>query len=193
MAPINRLLARQIPVAIGIDEAGINDDRDMLQEMRLVLRSHREPGIDAPHPTPAQVLRMATEQGARTTPFAGRIGALRPGMAADLVLFDWQAVTYPYQDEALPFIDVLIQRAKAGAVDSVMIGGEWVYRERRFTKVDREAVLAGIAEALARPKTAAELERIALSENVMPHVRAFYHAWLEGLGDEPYYRPSGRD
>ena len=41
MAPINRLLARQIPVAIGIDEAGINDDRDMLQEMRLVLRAHR--------------------------------------------------------------------------------------------------------------------------------------------------------
>ena len=60
------------PVAIGIDEAGINDDRDMLQEMRLVLRAHREPGIDAPHPSPAQVLRMATEHGAATTPFAGR-------------------------------------------------------------------------------------------------------------------------
>ncbi|MBX9910517.1 MAG: amidohydrolase family protein [Beijerinckiaceae bacterium] len=184
MAPVNRLLARQIPVAIGIDEAGINDDRDMLQEMRLVLRAHREPGIDAPHPSPAQVLRMATQAGARTTPFAGRIGALRPGMAADLVLFDWRAVTYPYQDEALPFIDVLVQRAKSGAVDSVMIGGEWVYRERRFTRVDREAVLAGIAEALARPKTAAELERIQLSQAVMPHVRAFYDGWLDGLGGD---------
>ncbi len=88
IAPVNRFLAEEIPVAIGIDEAGINDDRDMLQEMRLVLRVHREPGIEAPQPTPAQVLRMATEHGAGTTPFGARIGALRPGCAADLVVLD---------------------------------------------------------------------------------------------------------
>ena len=32
-------------VGMGIDEAGINDDRDMLQEMRMVLNLHRIPGI----------------------------------------------------------------------------------------------------------------------------------------------------
>lgn len=178
-APLNRFLARGIPVAIGIDEAGINDDRDMLQEMRLVLRAHREPGIDAPYPSPAQVLRMATQHGAATTPFAGRIGALRPGMAADLVLFDWQAVTWPHQDDAPGFVDVLVQRAKARAVHSVMVGGEWVYRERRFTRVDRDAVLAGLHEALARPRSPAEQERIALSQAVMPHVRRFYDGYLD--------------
>ena len=177
-APLNRFRAHGIAVAIGIDEAGINDDRDMLQEMRLVLRAHREPGIDAPNPSPAEVLRMATEHGAATTPFAGRIGRLAPGMAADLVLFDWPAVTYPYQDAEITFVDVLVQRAKAHAVHSVMIDGEWVYRDRRFTRVDREAVLAGIAEQLARPKTAAEIERMALARNVMPHVRRFYDGYL---------------
>ena len=34
-----------INTAIGLDEAGINDDRDMLQEMKLVLRAHRVPGM----------------------------------------------------------------------------------------------------------------------------------------------------
>ncbi len=192
MAPVNRFLARGVPVAIGIDEAGINDDRDMLQEMRLVLRAHREPGIDAPHPSPAQVLKMATEGGAGTTPFAGRIGRLEPGLAADLVMFDWPAVTWPYQDEALGFVEVLVQRAKIKAVHSVMISGEWVYRERRFTKLDRDAVLAGLAEALARPKTLAETDRMALSQALLPHVRRFYDGYLDGLGDEPHYRPSGR-
>jgi cytosine/adenosine deaminase-related metal-dependent hydrolase len=192
VAPVNRFLTRGIPVAIGIDEAGINDDRDMLQEMRLVLRAHREPGIDAPHPSAAQVLRMATESGAGTTPFAGSIGRLEAGMAADLVLFDWPAVTFPYQDEELGFVDVLVQRAKVKAVHSVMIGGTFVYRERRFTQIDREAVLAGLAEALAKPKTQAERERMALAQAVMPHVRRFYDGYLEGLGDEPHYRPSGR-
>ncbi len=180
VAPVNRFLARGIPVAIGIDEAGINDDRDMLQEMRLVLRAHRQPGIDAPHPSPAQVLRMATEGGAGTTPFAGWIGRLEPGMAADLVMFDWPAVTYPYQDEALGFVEVLVQRAKAKAVHSVMIAGEFVYRERRFTTLDRDTVLAGIAEALGKPRTPAEQERVALSQALMPHVRRFYDGYLEG-------------
>lgn len=192
VAPVNRFLARGIPVAIGIDEAGINDDRDMLQEMRLVLRAHREPGIDAPHPSPAQVLRMATEGGARTTPFAGRIGRLEPGMAADLVMFDWPAVTYPYQDDGLGFVEVLVQRAKSKAVHSVMIAGEFVYRERRFTKLDRDAVLAGLAEALAKPKTPAEIDRIALSQALLPYVRRFYDGYLDGQGDDPFYRPSGR-
>ncbi|PZU92260.1 MAG: amidohydrolase [Chelatococcus sp.] len=192
LAPVNRFLARRIPVAIGIDEAGINDDRDMLQEMRLVLRAHREPGIDAPHPEPAEVLRMATEHGARTTPFAGEIGRLSPGMAADCVLFDWKDVTWPYQDEAQGFVEVLVQRAKSRAVHSVMIGGEWVYRERRFTRIDRDAVLAEIADALGRPRTPAEQERIALAQAVMPHVRGFYEGYLDALGGDPHGRKGGR-
>lgn len=181
IAPVNRFLAEAIPVALGIDEAGINDDRDMLQEMRMALRAHRQPGIDAAHPSAAQVLRMATEHGARTTPFAGEIGRLSPGMAADCVLFEWQSVTWPYQDDALGFVEVLVQRAKARSVHAVLVAGEWIYREGRFLKVDREAVLSEIAELLSRPKTAAEIERMRLAGDVMPHVRRFYDGYLDGM------------
>jgi cytosine/adenosine deaminase-related metal-dependent hydrolase len=44
VAALNELEPNGINTAIGIDEAGINDDRDMLQEMRMVLRAHRVPG-----------------------------------------------------------------------------------------------------------------------------------------------------
>jgi 5-methylthioadenosine/S-adenosylhomocysteine deaminase len=192
MAPVNRFLARGIPVALGIDEAGINDDRDMLQEMRLALRLHREPGIDAPHPSPAQILRMATERGAATTPFAGRIGRLSPGCEADLVLFDWNAVTHPYQSADVPPIDVLVQRARGSAVRSVLVAGEEIYREGRFLRVDRAAILADIATRFAAPLTPAEQARRQLARDIFPHVRAFYDGWLDDLGDEPFYRGSGR-
>jgi cytosine/adenosine deaminase-related metal-dependent hydrolase len=192
IAPLNRFTAAGIPVAIGIDEAGINDDRDMLQEMRMVLRAHREPGIEAPHPSPSAVLRMATEHGAATTPFAARIGRLDPGMCADLVLIDWNAVTYPYQSPAVGLVDVLVQRAKAGAVQSVMIGGEWIYLDRKFMRVDRDAVLAEIADRFARPLSADEVEREALAKGILPHVRLLYRGYLADLGDEPHYRSSGR-
>ena len=76
-----------VKTAIGLDEAGINDDRDMLQEMRMVLRAHRVPGMDDTVPTCAQVLRMATEHGAERRP-TREIGVLgRSGR--DLVLIDW--------------------------------------------------------------------------------------------------------
>ncbi len=192
LAPLNRFLARSIPVAIGIDEAGINDDRDMLQEMRLVLLAHRSPGIDAAHPSPAAVLRMATEHGAATTPFAGTIGRLEPGRAADLVLLDWQAVTYPYQNPGVGFVDVLVHRAKSGAVHSVMVGGNWVYRDRRFTRVDRDEILREIAQRLSLPLSAAEEDRRQLARSVMPHVRRFYDGYLDGVGDAPHDAQRGR-
>src|SRR4030095_8542126 len=82
VGPLNHWTARGVRVAIGLDEAGINDDRDMLQEMRLVLRLHRVPGMDDAVPTCPQVLKMATEDGAATTPHAGHIRTLEPGPAA---------------------------------------------------------------------------------------------------------------
>ncbi len=191
-APVNRFLARGIPVALGIDEAGINDDRDMLQEMRLALRVHREPGIGAPHPSPAQILRMATERGAATTPFGTRIGRLSPGCEADLAMFDWDAVTYPYQDADIPPVDVLVQRARASAVRSVLVAGEEIYRDGRFLHVDRDAIMAEIAARFAQPLSPAELERRRLARDIFPHVQAFYDGWLDELDDDPFYRGSGR-
>ena len=177
-ADLNAFLASGVPVALGIDEAGINDDRDMLQEMRLALTTHRPAGHAAPSPTAAQVLRMATEHGAVTTPFAGRIGRLAPGMLADLALLDWRRVTWPWQDPALPLTDVLVRRAKAGAVETVIVGGVVVYHEGRFAKVDRDATLTEIARALSRPDTSAEAERRRLAAALMEPVRDFYREWI---------------
>src|SRR5207248_10355111 len=110
VAPLNPLLARGVRVALGLDEAGINDDRDMLQEMRLVLRAHRVPGIGDEVPTMAQVFRMASIGGARTTGFGELIGTIAEGKAADLSLIDWKQISYPYLDDEMPMLDAVIQR-----------------------------------------------------------------------------------
>jgi len=78
VAPLNVFEAKGMTIAMGLDEAGINDDRDMLQEIRLVLRLHRVPGMEDVVPTCPQVLRMATEHGAKTTPFGAEIGRWIP-------------------------------------------------------------------------------------------------------------------
>jgi 5-methylthioadenosine/S-adenosylhomocysteine deaminase len=179
-APVMRFVAEGIPVALGIDEAGINDDRDMLQEMRLVLNVHRAPGLGSRAPTPAEVLRMAIQQGAGTTPFGASIGSLSPGSEADLVLIDWEEVTRPWQNPDTLWLDVLVQRARREAVRTVMVAGEVVYEDGRFTRIDRDAALAELAAFFARPPTAAERERGEFAHAVYPHVKAFYDGWLDG-------------
>ena len=193
VAALNRFEQAGLNTAIGLDEAGLNDDRDMLQEMRLVLRAHRVPGmVDDDVPTMSQVLRMATVGGARTTAFASDIGTLEVGRAADLVLIDWRQISYPYLDAETPLLDAVIQRAKAEGVKLTMCGGEVIYRDGTFTRVDRDAALQALHEELNGALTEEEVERRALSKALLPHVRAFYANYIDPARHEPYYRPSSR-
>jgi cytosine/adenosine deaminase-related metal-dependent hydrolase len=186
IAPLNAWAARGLPVAMGIDEAGLNDDRDMLQEMRLVLKLHRVPGHGARVPTAGQVFRMATEHGAHTTGFAGRIGALEAGRAADLVVMRLRNVTGPYLDAAVPPLDAVLHRGRSADVDTVMVAGEVVLRDGRPTRVDRDAVLRELADRLQVPRSLDEVRREELARALVPHVRRFYADWALPKA-EPHY------
>jgi len=193
VAALNAFEAKGITTAIGIDEAGINDDRDMLQEMRMVLRAHRVPGmVDDDVPTIAQVFRMATAGGAKTTAFGDRLGTLAPGKAADLVLIDWRQVAYPYLDAETPVLDAVLQRGKAGGVRTVVCDGEVIYAGGKFTKVDRDAALSALHQDLQKALADDEVERRNLSKALLPHVRAFYASYIDPARHEPFYRPSSR-
>jgi cytosine/adenosine deaminase-related metal-dependent hydrolase len=193
IAPLNAFEARGINTAIGLDEAGINDDRDMLQEMRLVLRAHRVPGMDdADVPGMGQVLRMATIGGARTTPFGERIGILEAGRAADLSLIDWDKVSYPYLDPETPVLDAVIQRAKTEAVRLVMCNGEVIYQDGAFTRVDRDAALRELHDQLANALSNDEVQRRKLSKALLPYVRKFYEGYMAPHATSPFYQQSAR-
>jgi cytosine/adenosine deaminase-related metal-dependent hydrolase len=163
-----------VPVALGIDEAGINDDRDMLLEMRVVLYQHRAPGIDARWPTPSEVLRMATEGGAQTVASAHSLGRLSVGASADFIVMNRRKLFHPYQDEGVPLVAALVQRARAAAIEAVYVGGNMVVHNGRLTTIDEDAVLAEIAERLARPRNAEEIAAADFARRIVPHLRAFY-------------------
>ena len=192
LAPLNVMEARGVRVGIGLDEAGINDDRDMLQEMRMVFMAHREPGMDDSVPTAEQVLRMATEHGAHTTPFKDRIGTLEIGKAADMVVMNWEDVTYPYMDALMPVLYTLLHRARTTAIETVLVAGEPILRDGKFTRVDKDAALAELAESLQKPLRPEEQHRRVLSERLCPHVHEFYKDYLAEQTRTPFYRPSSR-
>ena len=193
VAPLNAFEKRGLCVCIGLDEAGINDDRDMLQEMRMVLRQHRVPGMDEEEvPTSAQVLRMATSDGAKTTPFAAEIGTLEPGKAADLVVMNWRQICYPYLDASTPVVDAVLHRARMSGVETVLVAGEPIYRDGRFTRVNKQEALEELAASLRKPLEASELARQKLGRQIFPHVRQFYAGYLDEQLFEPFYNVNSR-
>lgn len=185
IAPVNRMLERDLRVALGIDQSGINDDRDMLAEMKLVWALHRETGLWNARASTAQILRMATEHGAHTTGFGARIGRLEPGRAADIVLLDRAAIERPAVDSRTPLVDTLVLRAKSGAVRSVFVAGRQVVANGRVTGIDRDAVLAEIAAELQRPLSAAEAQAAEMVETVVAAAMAQHRTHVPD-GWRPY-------
>ena len=190
--PLMELQKRGMTVGMGMDEAGINDDRDMLQEMRMALTVHRIPGMDHDAvPSPAQVLKMATEHGAHTTAFGAEIGKLDPGRAMDAVVIDYRKATYPFQDEDIPPLDALIHRAKTKDVKEVLIDGKTVYENGVFLNVDKDYILEAIHKAMEKPRDEDEIERHFLRAEVFPIVEEFYKHYIDGTKiRSPFYKNS---
>lgn len=182
IAPIGRLLQRGIRIALGSDEAGLNDDKDLFQEMRLVLKLHRVPGIELPAPTACQVLEMATVNGARAAGFGDLVGTLEPGKRADLVLLNLDHIEEPYLENDVSIIDAVIHRGRGVDVDAVLVDGEPIVKDRRPTRFDRVKLLEELRRSLTRPLQPRELERQELGRALEPYLRRFYVGAADSAG-----------
>jgi len=175
IAPLNALLAAGATVALGMDGTSLGDDDDMFTEMRLALRLNRPPLLGSPAPGPGEVFDLATQGGAKLLRAEGRLGRLAPGYQADLAIVDLTRATWPWTaPEAAP-LDIVVQRARAGDVETVLVGGEVVLEAGRPTRFDAEAVGRDLAERLAAtpyPAAAADL-----AERLLPHLESYYRAW----------------
>jgi cytosine/adenosine deaminase-related metal-dependent hydrolase len=177
VTPVAELAARGVTVGLGIDQSGVNDDHDMMQEMRLAWALQRRPARWSLAVGAAEVFKMATEGGAATTDFSDTIGRLDPGRDADAILISRAGLAFPAWDVDVPLLDALLHRARAGHVHTSMVAGRIVMRDRKLLFIDRAAVLAEIAERLAAPADDAEVAGRRLARDVAPHVEAFYGPW----------------
>ncbi|WP_172331431.1 amidohydrolase family protein [Mangrovicoccus sp. HB161399] len=186
IAPVNEMRRRGIPVALGIDQSNIADDRDMLLEMKLAWALHRETGLWNDRPDAAAVIAMATEHGARSAGFGTEVGRLEPGRRADILLLDRARVERPFVSPHTPVAETVLHRAARDAVDSVFVEGRRVVEGGRVTSIDRGAVLAEIGDRLAAPETAGETEARRMVEATMPVLAGFQRRSSPHEAHRPY-------
>jgi cytosine/adenosine deaminase-related metal-dependent hydrolase len=192
IAPVNPMLEKGVSVALGIDEAGLNDDRDMFLEMRLALNLHRVPGLSTDVPAARDVWRMATEIGARSAGYPDEIGVLKIGALADFSIVNFSAVAGAYLDPKVSIIDSIVRRGRPSAVSTVVIGGETVFETGCFNGVDRDAALRELSERMTHRDDSELQKRRLLSSELQPYVRSFYDGWTESEVSSPFYGMNSR-
>ena len=135
-APVAAMLGRRLPVALGTDGPASNNQCNLFQEMGRAALMHKLVSGD-PASVPAQaVLDMATLGGAAALR-APHLGALAPGMAADLIALD---LAEPNLQPMYAPVSHLVYAATGHEVRLTMVGGEVLYRDGRFTRFDYDAL-----------------------------------------------------
>jgi 5-methylthioadenosine/S-adenosylhomocysteine deaminase len=157
VSPVPELLATGVAVALGTDgPAGSNNDLDLMEEMDLAAKLQKITKMDPRALGARAVVEMATIEGAKALHMDKEIGSLEEGKKADLILI---GVDSP---NAQPIYDVYSQLAyalKASDVETVVIAGRVVMRDRKLLTVAEGAVLAKAREYRRKIEDSLKVDR----------------------------------
>ncbi|WP_281689485.1 amidohydrolase family protein [Pseudonocardia thermophila] len=138
-----------VRVGLGTDGPASGDDLDLWAEARLAGLLARVSAGDAAALTAAELVLMATRDGAAAIG-RGDIGVLEPGRWADLVHIDLTDSAFVDPGDDAQLLSNLVWAAGSRAVRDVWVAGEQVIADGEPTRVDRAVVTADLRAAAAR-------------------------------------------
>lgn len=130
IAPIRRMRAERVPVGLGVDGSASADAGHLLAEARQAMLVARAGG-DPAAMSARDALEIATLGGAKVLN-RDDIGAIRPGMAADMIAFDLSTLDFAGQQDPVAAL-VFCTPAK---VNWSVINGRVVVREGQLAGLD---------------------------------------------------------
>ena len=136
-APIPRMLELGLNVALGTDGAASNNNLNMMEEMHLAAVLHNGFTQDPTLMKPAQVLNMATRNGARLQG-RGDTGSLEVGKKADIIAID---LTRPHLFPNVDPLALMTYSAQGSDVVMTMVDGRILYENGEFLTLDADRIL----------------------------------------------------
>ena len=174
VAPISEALKRGCRVALGVDASALDEDDDILREMRLGHFLHGGWGFDGVIERDAW---LATIVGnGRFANGAPGSGALAVGEPADILVLNLDALD---RDAIMPVepIDLLFARATAAHVAELVIAGREVVRDGRLSQVDLMAAEAELRRQY-RAGAPSRAPFLAAFDALEPAVAQYYRSGL---------------
>lgn len=136
-APVTEMESAGVNICLGTDGTSSNNTLNMFREMGLLSLIHKGIQTDSTAMPAREVLAAATVNGAKALDMAGLLGEIREGAKADLIFLDLKSPSlFPNNN----IISSLCYSANGSEVESVMVGGDFVMRNRELLTIDYERV-----------------------------------------------------
>lgn len=132
VTPIPSMIRRGVNVGLGTDGALTNDSLDMLHTMNFCALIHKVNYGNITAMTAEDILEISTIKAAKALGIDHLVGSIEYGKKADLVLLDNKSIG---MSPALLPIKNLIYSASSSCVDTVIINGKIVLKEKQFSKL----------------------------------------------------------
>jgi cytosine/adenosine deaminase-related metal-dependent hydrolase len=174
IAPVAEYIKAGMRFAIGIDSFSIDDDDDALRELRVTHWLH-SPHHNSGPLTADRLFTAGMQNGFHAVTNSRQYGAVTPGMPADLIVLDYDAMAYDVIDGMADEQDVLLTRANNRHIRHVFVAGRQVVRDGRVLGVDMEAVEKEVL-AQARAASARMRELKPVMDRSMATLEKFYRA-----------------
>ena len=137
VAPVPKMLNDGVLLGLGTDGAASNNDLNMWEEMDTVAKLHKVFTGDPKVISAQQAFEFATIRGAQALHLEKEIGSLEVGKRADLLVINRDTLN---QIPVHNIYSDLVYATKASDVETVIINGRIVMRERRLLTLDEAAV-----------------------------------------------------
>jgi cytosine/adenosine deaminase-related metal-dependent hydrolase len=138
VAPVAKMLGCGCRVAMGIDGGALDDDDDMLRELRLTHLLHLGSGF-TPKVNESDMLSVASKTGRLSVTNSAEGGLIEVGAPADLLLLDYDALDDDALRDDIDPVNILFSRATARHMRELVVAGRSVVRDGRVLGVDLEA------------------------------------------------------
>ena len=136
-APAKKFLDAGINVCLGTDGCGSNNCLNMFAEMNAAGLVYKGAGCEAQCVDAEEVLSMATMNGAKAIGLEGELGEIREGALADVILVD---LNVPQFIPANHIVAGLVYSAKGSEVDTVIVDGKVLMKDRKLLTIDERRV-----------------------------------------------------
>ncbi len=145
VAPLPEMFSDGVNVGLGTDSVASNNNLDMFEEMKLAALIHKASRWDATIVDAQKVLDMATRNGFQA--LGVKSGSIEPGMNADILLLDAKDTSMTPMHNP---VSNVVYSTLGHAVDSTIVGGKFLMRDKKILTLDEENVREDLLDAAGK-------------------------------------------
>jgi len=143
MARVSEMVEKGIVVGLGTDGCASNNNLDLFKEMDTAAKLSKVRTLDPVNMGATAVLKMATIWGAKVLGLEKEIGTIEVGKKADIITIDLRK---PHLVPLYNPLSTIVYSANGSDVKDVIVNGRVLMKDRTFTALDAEEVMARVRE-----------------------------------------------